>query len=227
MQVADVGLDRIRESDRDLLLALPFKLISARHRLGLVDETLEARILEARRNFAENLPAEMRGAIAFFDPTKYNAAASLQDNILFGKIASGQADGSARIGGLMRQILDELALRPLVAKIGLDYQVGTGGARLAVADRQKIAIGRALLRRPAVLVLDQAASVLDPASQNRLLANILDSRKQCGVYWVLNRAELAERFEHVLVLEHGRVAERGSFGELKDSGVMHKLLNAG
>ena len=39
----------------------------------------------------------------------------------------------------MRQVLDELGLRPLVTAIGLDYQVGTGGARLPAADRQKLA----------------------------------------------------------------------------------------
>ena len=90
-----------------------------------------------------------------------------------------------------------------------------------------IAIGRGLLKRPALLILDQAASVLDPAAQNRLLASILDCRKQCGVYWVLNRVELAEQFGQVLVLDRGRLAERGSFAQIKDGGAMSKLLSAG
>ena len=226
-QVADVGLDRIDEEDRNTLLALPFKMISARHRLGLIDEAFEVRILEARRQFAQNLPPEMRGAIEFFDPAKFIGAASLQDNILFGKIVTGQAEGAARIGRLIREIVDELDLRPLVVKIGLDYQVGTGGARLLAADRQKIAIGRAILKRPVVLVLDQAAAVLDPTSQNRLLAKVLESRKQGGVYWVLNRVDLAERFGHVLMMEKGRLVERGKFADLKSSGgALTKLLAA-
>lgn len=227
-QVADVGLDRIGEADRNTLLGLPFKLISARHRLGLVDEALEGRILEARRQFAENLPAGMRGAIEFFDPGKFIGAASLQDNILFGKIVTGQAEGGARIGRLLRQVLEELDLRPLVVQIGLGFQVGTGGARLPAADRQKVAIGRAILKRPAVMVLDQTAAVLDPAAQNRLLASVLESRKQQGVYWFLNRAELAERFGQVLVMDRGRLLERGSFADLKDKGgAFSKLLAAG
>ena len=226
-QVADVGLDRIDEEDRNTLLALPFKMISARHRLGLIDEAFELRILEARRQFAQNLPPEMRGAIEFFDPAKFIGAASLQDNILFGKIVTGQAEGAARIGRLIREIVDELGLRPLVVKIGLDYQVGTGGARLLAADRQKIAIGRAILKRPVVLILDQAAAVLDPTSQNRLLASVLESRKQGGVYWVLNRVDLAERFGYVLMMEKGRLVERGKFADLKSSGgALTKLLAA-
>ena len=228
VQVADVGLDRIDEADRNTLLALPFKLISARHRLGLIDEALEARILEARRQFAEHLPAEMRGAIEFFDPGKFIGAASLQDNILFGKIVTGQAEGGVRIGRLLRQLLDELAMRPLVVKIGLGFQVGTGGARLPAADRQKIAVGRAILKRPALVILDNAAAVLDPSAQNRLLASVLESRGQRGVYWVLNRVELAEKFDQVIVMERGKLVERGKFADLKASGgALSKLMDAG
>ena len=228
VQVADVGLDRIDEADRNTLLALPFKLISARHRLGLIDEALEARILEARRQFAEHLPAEMRGAIEFFDPGKFIGAASLQDNILFGKIVTGQAEGGVRIGRLLRQLLDELAMRPLVVKIGLGFQVGTGGARLPAADRQKIAVGRAILKRPALVILDNAAAVLDPSAQNRLLASVLGSRSQRGVYWVLNRVELAEKFDQVIVMDRGKLVERGKFADLKASGgALSKLMDAG
>jgi len=228
VQVADVGLDRIDEADRNTLLALPFKLISARHRLGLIDEALEGRILEARRRFAEHLPAEMRGAIEFFDPEKFIGAASLQDNILFGKIVTGQAEGGVRIGRLLRQLLDELAMRPLVVKIGLGFQVGTGGARLPAADRQKIAVGRAILKRPALVILDNAAAVLDPSAQNRLLASVLESRGQRGVFWVLNRVELAEKFDQVIVMDRGKLVERGKFADLKASGgALSKLMDAG
>ena len=68
IRVSKVGLDRIDAADRDRLLALSFKLIATRHRLGLIDEPLEARILIARRYFAEHLPKEMHGAVEFFDP---------------------------------------------------------------------------------------------------------------------------------------------------------------
>jgi putative ABC transport system ATP-binding protein len=227
-RVADGGLESIGGADHALLLALPFKMIGARHRLGLMDEAFEARILEARKHFAENLPEDMRAAVEFFDPARYNVAASLQDNILFGKVASGQAQASARIGAMLHEVLEELKLRPQVVSIGLAYQVGVGGARLPSADRQKIAIARALLKRPAVLVLDQAAGVLDAGSQNRIVTNVLACRKGRSVFWALQRNDLAERFAHTLVLERGRIAEQGKFEELKRSGgALQKLLSAG
>jgi ABC-type transport system involved in cytochrome bd biosynthesis fused ATPase/permease subunit len=214
-RAADVGLKALDEPERRALLALPFKLIAARHRLGLIDENFEARVIEARRHFAQHLPEALRAAVEFFDPARYNSAAMLQDNILFGRIVTGQAGAVERITGLVRELLDDLGLRPLVVRNGLDFHVGVGGARLAVADRQKVAMVRALLKRPTLLVLDQAAAVLDPASQSRVVDGVLQERKDQGVVWVLSRAEYAQRFSMTLVMERGRVVDKGAFAELK------------
>ncbi len=228
-RVASVGLARIANDDRNLLLGLPFKLIVAKHRLGLIDEALEHRILQARRLFSANLPAQLQGAIEFFEPQRYNSAASLQDNILFGKIASGLAGGSVQIGALLRKILDELDLRPMVLTIGLDYQVGTGGSRLATSERQKVALARAMIKQPTLLILDQATAVMDPSAQDRLLESVLQSRKGRGVIWILNRAEQAVKFDQVLVMDRGRLIELGGYDELvgHSGGALHKMMNTG
>ena len=214
-RVGEVGLKGLVPEDSRALLALPFKLIAARHRLGLIDENFEARVIEARGHFAKHLPPELRGAVEFFDPQRYNSAATLQDNILFGKIVTGQAGAVERITRLVRELLDDLDLRSMVVRNGLDYHVGVGGARLPVADRQKVAMARALLKRPTLLVFDQAAAVLDPGSQQRVLESVLRERKGNAVVWVLSRPEYGDRFAMVLVMERGRLVERGAFAELK------------
>ncbi len=114
-----------------------------------------------------------------------------------------------------------------MVKIGLDYQVGVGGARLPVPDRQKVALVRALLKRPTLLVLNQAIASLDPASQLRVLDGVLAERKGQGVAWVMHRPDWCERFGLVLVMERGRLAEKGKFDDLKRSGAtLHKMLGA-
>jgi putative ABC transport system ATP-binding protein len=227
-RTVESDLGAMDDTDRDQLLALPFKLIQARHRLGLIDEALEERIVEARRYFASHLPEELKGAVEFFDPGRYNTAASLQDNILFGKVVTAQAQAGAKVGALLRQVLDDLGLRPLVVRIGLDYQVGVGGARLPAPERQKVALARAILKRPVALILDRVVAVLDPGAQVRVLTRVLEHRRGRSVIWVLENNDLAERFEHVLVIEHGRLAERGSVAELKQrGGALQMLLAAG
>ncbi|MFN2645170.1 MAG: ABC transporter transmembrane domain-containing protein [Burkholderiales bacterium] len=226
-RAGEVGLLELEEADRLALISLPFKLIAARHRLGLIDESFEARVVEARRHFAEHLPRELQGSIEFFNAARYNSAASLQDNILFGKIVTGQAEATTRITALVRELLDELGLRPLVVTIGLDFHVGVGGARLAIADRQKIALVRSLIKEPALLVVDHAVAALDPASQERLLNGILARRRGRGLVWVVQRPDMAERFDVVLVMERGKLAEHGAFAELKtNGGPLHKMLAA-
>src|SRR5204862_794308 len=90
----EVGLKDLDEDERRALISLPFKLIASKHRLGLIDESFEARVIEARRHFAANLPAALKRSIEFFDPASYNPAATLQDNILFGKIITAQAEAA-------------------------------------------------------------------------------------------------------------------------------------
>jgi putative ABC transport system ATP-binding protein len=211
----EVGLKGLHEADSRLLLSLPFKLIASRHRLGLIDESFETRVIEARHYFREHLPHELAGAVEFFDPQRYNEAATLQDNILFGKIVTGQAGAVERITQLVRELLDELGLRPLVVRNGLDFPCGVGGARLAVADRQKVALVRALIKRPTLLVLDHALAVLDPASQVRVLEGVLAERKGHGLVGVLSRDDIAPRFAKVLVMERGRLVDSGAFAQLK------------
>jgi ABC-type branched-subunit amino acid transport system ATPase component len=228
VKVSEVGLERIDARDRDRLLGLAFMLIATRHRLGLIDEAIEARILVARKYFSEHLPQELRGAVEFFDPAAVNHALSLQDNILFGKVMTTQAGASASIGQLLRQVLDEQDMRAIVVSVGLDYQVGVGGARLAAADRQKIAIARAMLKRPAILVFDQAEATMDPATQKRVVGRILERSRDRCVIWVLQRLELSEMFDRVLILQRGRVVEQGRYAELRSKGgVLDELIQKG
>ena len=96
-RIGSGGAAALGRADRTKLLSLPFKLIPARHRLDVIDEAMQVRLLDARRVFRADLPVEARPEIEFFDAERYNAAASVQDNILFGKIAYGEADAPVRV----------------------------------------------------------------------------------------------------------------------------------
>jgi putative ABC transport system ATP-binding protein len=226
-QLGKTGIANLDKSARARLMQLTLPYIEARHRLGLVDEAMERRLLEARRAFAEGLPETLKGSIEFYDRERYNAIASLQDNILFGRLVYGQAQAAQKIGRLIAEVLDARHLRESVLGVGLDFHVGIAGKRLTAAQRQKVGLGRALLKRPQLLVLNEATSLLDNASQIRIADSILGSKDSFGVLWVLHRADLARRFDRVLVMNDGRLLEQGPPADLDRSGTtFHELVNA-
>lgn len=212
--------------DRRMLLSLPLKLIPARHRLGLIDESMQSRLLEARKALAKGFGLGSP-PVEFFDPQRFNSSVSIQDNILFGRLAYGKARSAARIGELISEVVDKLKLRRAIMEIGLDFPVGIGGARLTSAQRQKLCIARCVLKRPEILVVDEATAGLDDSTQTKILTNLLTEFRGRTLIWLVHRASLGEQFDRILVMENGRVVEQGSHDELGQPGtVFHQLATA-
>jgi ABC-type multidrug transport system fused ATPase/permease subunit len=221
-----LGLENMSTEDSNQFLSLPFKLIPARHRLDLITNDIQKRILEARKLFAEEIGDELRDEIEFFEAGYYNRSSSIQDNILFGKIALDKANAIEEVNHLVTEIIDQENLRPMIINAGLNSQAGLAGSRLSQGQRQKLSIARALLRRPDHLILNEATSSLDSGSQTIVMSNLLSEMKDRNVTWALQRASLAENFDRVLVLSGGQVVEDGSFQDLvkKEDSVINDLL---
>ena len=71
-----------------------------------------------------------------------------------------------------------------------------------------------MLKRPGILLVHDATVALDAASQAHILESVLSARKDSTVIWTASNPAIAEKFEHVAVMEGGRVVETGSYGEL-------------
>ena len=221
-----LGLENMSTEDSNQFLSLPFKLIPARHRLDLITNDIQKRILEARKLFAEEIGDELRDEIEFFEAGHYNRSSSIQDNILFGKIALDKANAIEEVNHLVTEIIDQENLRPVIINAGLNSQAGLAGSRLSQGQRQKLSIARALLRRPDHLILNEATSSLDSGSQTLVMSNLLSEMKGRNITWALQRASLAENFDRVLVVSGGQVVEDGSFQDLvkKEDSVINDLL---
>jgi ABC-type multidrug transport system fused ATPase/permease subunit len=217
------GVQGLQKSDRRRLMSLPFKLIVARHRLGLMTESIKQRILNARRQIHEFATTEDLG-IEFFNESSYNPRISIQDNILFGKIAYGQANAQQKINSLIADVVDELGLRNQIIEAGLKYEVGVAGGRLSSIQRQKLGLARALLKAPDLLIINEALSSLDSASERRLIGNVRRQMKNRGVLWMLGRVQLAELFDAVMVMERGKLLDQGPFDEVLTSSAHFQQL---
>jgi putative ABC transport system ATP-binding protein len=226
-RIETAGMAALSPRERERLLAVALRLVATRNRLGLVDEDMQRQILRARRAFAAGLPESLRDSVEFFHPDRYNRAAPLQENVLFGTIAPGEAGGREQVQAVIAEVLDEVGLRRTVMALGLDYPVGTGGSRLSPAQRQKLAIARALLKRPDLIAFNEATAVLDSATEAAILDRIRAEFAGVSLFCSLPRPRLAAAFDRVLVMEQGRIVEEGTYRELQQpDGPLAPLLAA-
>ena len=219
-------LQSLSDADRRMLLSLPFRLIPARHRLGLIDEPMRERLLAARVAFAEGFGMGSP-PVDFFERDRYNSAVSIQDNILFGRLAYGKARSASRVGELIREVVEMLDLRQAIMEVGLDFPVGIGGSRLTPAQRQKLSIARAVLKRPDVLIVDEATAMLDSAAQSRIMGSLQKEFAGRTLIWLVHHASLGKEFDQTLVMDGGRMVEQGRFEELDRPGtVLNQIVMA-
>ncbi|HEV2559615.1 MAG TPA: ABC transporter ATP-binding protein [Microvirga sp.] len=158
--------------DRERLIGLALRYSESRHRLGLIDDALRDRLLGARASFAAMLPTSLQPFIEFYDEGRLCTAASVQDNLLFGRIASDQAGAEAAVHAVMRRVLTERGLDRDVSRIGLDTPVDVRGADLTSSERAAVDLVRCLVRRPDVVVVERALDGLPAAAAEALVARL-------------------------------------------------------
>jgi len=95
-----------------------------------------------------------------------------------------------------------------------DTQVGAHGTAMSGGERQRLALARALLADPGVLILDEPTAHLDPETRSALLAGLLDVTRGRATLLITHDTEGLEGMDEIVVLDHGRVRERGTYQQL-------------
>jgi ATP-binding cassette subfamily B protein len=152
------------------------------------------------------------------EPTVF--AMSLRENLAFARPEAEEAE--------IRAALADAALDEEVARLpqGLDTLLGERGVDLSGGQRQRLAIARALIAQPAVLVLDDCLSALDATTEARVLAALRRRRAGATTVVISHRLRTVADAGEILVLAEGRVAERGRHAQLVAAGGVYARLHA-
>ena len=133
---------------------------------------------------------------------------SIRENILFGSDSVGREE--------FETILDAANVREFVDALpeGLDSGIGEDGARLSGGQRQRLAIARALVRDPRVIILDEPTSALDVMSEKLVQDAIEKLIKGRTTLIVAHRLSTIRNVDQVVVMKNGRIVETGTYQEL-------------
>jgi thiol reductant ABC exporter CydC subunit len=162
--------------------------------------------------------ADLRAVVGLVGQDAYLFDATIAENLAVGKRDATDDE--------MRGVLDRVGLGGWLAELprGLGTEVGRHGARVSGGQRQRIAVARALLAEFPILILDEPAEHLDPVAADALTTDVLDVTDGRSLVLITHRLAGLESIDEILVMETGRVVERGSHDELLEQGGQYARL---
>ena len=137
-------------------------------------------------------------------------AGTIRENLLFVNPAASEDELWAV---LKKASCDNLMKR---AQNGLDSHIGEGGVKVSGGEKQRLAIARALLRNPKILIFDEATSALDSLTEEDIIQTIksISDHKQHLVVMVAHRLSTIMHADNIFVMEHGKILEEGTHNQL-------------
>ena len=181
-------------------------------------DPVEGHIVVGGVDLRKIAPASRRRAIRMVAQDGFLFDTTVRENVRAGHEGATDRD--------VETALEELGLGPWVASLphALDTPVGERGEALSVGERQLVALARAQIAMPGVLILDEATSAVDPATERRITEALRRLSQGRTVIIIAHRLSTAEHADHVLVFDAGRIVQRGTHDELVAEGGVYGSL---
>jgi len=151
---------------------------------------------------------QWRRAVGYLGQDPVLFSGTLRDNILWGRTGCDDAAVSEALHAADAAFVMRLPQ-------GLDTDVRQWGSRLSGGERQRIALARALLGTPRLLILDEATSALDVETERNIIDALRARRGKTSIIAITHRLAIVRNADVVVMMERGRIVEQGSFPQLQ------------
>jgi ABC-type multidrug transport system fused ATPase/permease subunit len=219
------GIQKVSGKECRKILGSILGFIPRKHPFFQLPEKLENRILEGRKLFREKIAYASPDAISFCRRSEYMHVQSILTNILFGKLKEETSAAWEKINTCIHRLLIQEDFLEKIIEMGMQHAVGTKGENLSGGQRQKLAIARILLKKPPVLIMDEATSGLDNDSQARI-QDLLEThwKGKSTLIAVVHRLDIIKNYDRIAVMKSGKIVERGTYKTLMDrQGIFYEL----
>lgn len=160
----------------------------------------------------------LRSGFGFVPQDNFLFSASISENIRFFKdsYSGDDVERAAKISCIYQNIME--------LTNGFETILGERGVNISGGQKQRVSIARALIKDPQVLVLDDALSAVDTVTEAEILLNLREVRKNKTTLIIASRISAVMEADEIIVLDQGRISERGTHSELLEKGGLYREI---
>lgn len=173
-------------------------------------------IIISDESFSEISSKSFKDKIGYVPQEHMIFSDTLKNNIRFSKLdaSDGEIDDAIAIADFTKDIKE--------FSDGLDTLTGEKGVSLSGGQKQRLAIARAVLKDPDILILDDAMSAVDANTEQNIIKNLSDSRKDKTTIIIAHRISQVQNCDNIIILEDGKIVDSGNHDELMSRETWYK-----